>query len=248
MEDLNARLIVPLAGIDKQFESLGEHKILTQVFGKTVIEWIIKSRPYDLSKALFLLLREHDLRFSIRSRLEAIFNQKLDVLWVESLTAGAPQTVLLAEECINEDEPLCIDLLDQYIDFGTFNSFANNTLARGIIPTFESLYFNRGYMHLNPHEKKVLKVSEKDSTPISTHSTACVSYFKKGGDFIWGAKKMIANKHVSANGCYMISMVFNELIEENYWVTYHPCEFIASLGTLKSCSAFEETVRPVVYS
>lgn len=241
------KIVVPLAGSDPRFERAGDHKALTQVFGKPVIRWVMESRPYDLASAIFILLREHDRRFRIQERLEVIFGKSLQVVWAETMTGGAPQSVLLARDMIDGDSPLLIDLLDQHIDFRDLVPFLRATDADGVIPTFESLYSNRGYMILDPGTRRVLRVSEKDAVPISTHSTACVSWFRRGSDFVRAADAMIAAGHVAANGTYMVSMVFNELIQEGRTVLAHPCEFIATLGSPEGLACFEQLVRPVVY-
>lgn len=237
-------IIIPLAGSDKNFESLGNHKVLTEVFGKTIIEWIAETRPFDYSDAIFILLREHQKKYSIDSKLKKIFGKNIKIVWAEKPTEGSPQTVLLAKKLINNDEPLIIDLVDQYIDFGDMMNFLKTTKYDGVIPTFESLYYNRGYMILND-KNEVLRVSEKDKTPISTHSTACISFFKKGSDFVWAAEEMVKNKRVAANGAYLISLAYNELIRKGKKIGTYPCEFIATLGTIAGMNAFEQIVRPV---
>jgi len=241
-------IVVPLAGTDTRFENLGNHKVLTNVFGKTVLEWIAGARPYDLSKAIFVLLREHDRLYSIRSRLNAIFNKEVRVVWAEQRTDGAPQSVLLASSLIDSDAPLLIDLIDQFLDCRGLGRFLASTDADGVIPTFESLYYNRGYMELDAAGTQVVRVSEKDSVPISTHSTACISYFRHGGDFVRASRRMIHEKHVAANGAYLVSMAYNELIAEKKLIRTCPCDLIATLGSLEGLRCFEQLVRPVTYT
>ena len=188
-----------------------------------------ESRPYDFSTATFVLLEEHDKKYDIASRLKKIFGTALDIVWAKTMTDGAPQSVLLCSERIDNDDPLIIDLADQYIDFKDLPAFLEATDADGVVPTFESLYWNRGYMEIVASTGHVRKVSEKDKVPISTHSTACVSYFKKGRDFVWAASRMIDGRRVAANGAYLVSLAYNELIDAGKTVVAYPCEFIATL-------------------
>ena len=44
---------------------------------------------------------------------------------------------------------------------------------------------------------------------------------------------MIKKKQKSANGKFMISLVYNEMIKDNYKIKGFDCEFIASLGRVK---------------
>ncbi|MCC6355365.1 MAG: hypothetical protein IT577_15860, partial [Verrucomicrobiae bacterium] len=76
---------------------------------------------------------------------------------------------------------------------------------------------------------------------------ACVSWFRRGSDFVRAAEAMIAAGRVAANGAYMISMAFNELIREGKTVLAHPCEFIATLGSPEGLACFEQIVRTVTY-
>jgi hypothetical protein len=59
---------------------------------------------------------------------------------------------------------------------------------------------------------------------------------------------MVARKRVAANGAYLVSLVYNELIEAGRTVVAHPCEFIATLGSLEGVRCFEQLVRPVSYA
>ena len=43
------------------------------------------------------------------------------------------------------DQPIIIDLLDQYLDLKKFYEYCMNNNFDGCVPIFQSLYFNRGY-------------------------------------------------------------------------------------------------------
>ena len=159
-------------------------------------------------------------------------------------TGGAPQSILLAKGMINSGEPLLIDLADQYLDLPGLGSFLERTRADGVIPSFESFYYNRGYMKY-AKDGSVAAVSEKDKTPISTHSTACLSYFARGSDFVGAAERMIAKKKVAANGAYLVSLAFNEMILGGKKVVPFPCEFVGTLGTPEGAMCFDQMDRPL---
>lgn len=238
-------IVVPLAGKDKNFEERGMVKPLTLVMGEPLIKRIAYSRPFSYENAIFILLREHQEKYAIDKELKKIFGDKIRIIWVDEMTDGSPQSVLLAKEYFDKDEELLIDLADQYLDLSGLMKFIDNNKKRcdGIIPTFESNYWNRGYMILEGNSVK--KVSEKNKKPISTHSTACISYFKKGSDFIKYAEQMIEKKKVAANGAYLVSLVYNEMIEENKRIISCPVEFIAPLGTIKGANCFDQVDRPL---
>lgn len=238
-------IVIPLAGKDKNFENLEICKPLVEIEGKPAIKWIAENRPFPYSEGIFILLREHQKKYNLDKELKKLFGDNIKIVFAEEDTGGAPQSVLLCENLINNDEELIIDLPDQYLDLsGLMDFFKNNESFDGIIPTFKSSYWNRGYMIIDK-DGHVKKVSEKDKVPISTDSTACISYFKKGRDFVENAKEMIAKKKTAANGAYLISLTFNGLIEKGKKVGVHPVEFISTLGTIEGVNAFTQHLRPL---
>ena len=239
-------IVVPLAGKDKAFEARGMIKPLTKVAGKEIIRWIAESRPFPYDAAIFVVLQEHQAEYGIVDALRSFFGENIRVVIAEQMTEGSPQSILLARELIDNDEELLIDLGDQYLDLAGFADFlaAQRDSCAGVIPTFESYYYNRGYMLLDD-AGRVLKVSEKDATPISTHSTACISYFRHGTEFVRYADRMIARQRTAANGAYLPSLVYNELIEAGKTVLSCPCELVAPLGTVEGADCFPQINRPL---
>ena len=143
-------------------------------------------------------------------------------------------------------EELIIDLGDQYLDLTGFSEFVekNKEICDGIIPSFEAYYWNQGYMIIG-EDGFVKRVSEKDRIPISTHSTACISYFKKGKDFVKYAEQMIMKKRTATNGAYLPSLVYNEMIEDGRKILTCPCELIVNLGKIEGVNVFEQINRPL---
>jgi len=237
-------IIVPLAGRDKNFEQRGMIKPLTKIQGKELIKWISESRPFSYEKAIFIILREHQEQYKIADKLKEFFGENIRLIVLDGMTEGSPQSILKAREFIDNDEELLIDLGDQYLDLTGFLQFVENNKDKceGIIPSFESYFFNRGYMTVE--NGFVRKVSEKDQPPISTHSTACISYFKKGSDFVKYAEKMIEKKRTAANGAYLPSLVYNEMIEDGKNILLCKCKLIAPLGTIQGADCFEQINRP----
>lgn len=239
------KVVIPLAGVDKNFESRDICKPLIDIDGKPAIKWISESRPYSYRDAIFILLREQQKKYNVDIELKKLFGEDIKIVWAEELTGGAPHSVLLAENLINNDEELMIDLPDQYLDLtGLMEFIKNNPDSSGICPTFKSLYWNRGYMVIGK-DSCIKKVSEKDKTPISTDGITGVTYFKKGSDFVWGAKEMIIKNRNCANGAFLISPVYNELIERGDKILPYPIEFIGNLGSYEGALSFMQYLRPL---
>jgi len=239
-------IIVPLAGKDENFESKGMIKPLTKINGKEIIKIISESRPFSYEKAIFIILKEHQEKYNLESELKRLFGENIKIISQREMTGGSPQSILMAKDLINNEEELIIDLGDQYLDLNGFLEFIEKNKGNfdGLIPSFEAYYWNQGYMIIG-EDKLVKKVSEKDKTPISTHSTACISYFKKGSDFVKYAEQMIMKKKVAANGIYLPSLVYNEMIEDGKKIITYPCELIVNLGKIEGTNVFEQINRPL---
>ena len=245
------KIIIPLAGKDKNFEVRGMIKPLTKVCGKEIIRWISESRPFSYENAIFIVLREHQEKYRIIDELKKFFGEKIKVVVAEQMTESSPHSILLAKYLINNNEELLIDLADHYLDLTDFDNIIYNEFMKpndkkydGIIPTFKGYYWGQGYMIIG-EDGFVKKISEKDTIPISNDSTACISYFKKGSDFVKYAEQMIAKKRTAANGAYLPSLIFNEMIEDGKKIATCPCEMIVNLGKIEGADVFEQINRPL---
>ena len=227
------KIVIPLAGKDENFESKGMVKPLTKIGGKEIIKLISESRPFSYEKAIFIILREHQEKYNLENELKRLFGEGIKVIISEQMTKGSPQSILLVKDLINNDNELIIDLGDQYLDLNGLVEFIekNKENFDGLIPSFESYYWNQGYMVIG-EDGLIKRVSEKDKNPISTHSTACISYFQKGSDFVKYAEQMIIKKRFAANGAYLPSLVYTEMIEDGKKIITYPCELISNLGKI----------------
>lgn len=240
------QLIIPAAGPNLEFDKMGNHKLLLDIYNKKLIQWVQLSRPYDISKGLFIFNRFHEKKYNLVKNISKALGKKIKYKILNKYTHGAPQTVLSIKDLIIKEEPIFIDLLDQYLDLKGYYNYCLTKKIDGCVPIFQSLYYDRGYAILNS-KKEIKKISEKDKNPISTNSTGCISYFKKAKDFFYFCDIMIRNKHKSANKKFMISLVYNEMIKKNYKIIGYDCEFVASLGSTNSVRSFKENCRLINY-
>src|SRR5271157_1123325 len=204
-------VLIPIAGKSRAFENQGLPKPLTLVSGKPIIQRIAESRPYSFTKAIFVILALHKEKHGMQDRLKELFGNDIRIIIADEATSGAAESALLARDLINTDEPLLIDFADQYLDLPGFMDFIQETRADGVIPTFESFYPDRGYMAYK--DGKVSSVSEKDPIPISMHTASCISFFRKGNDFVQAADNAIAKKRIAVDGSYAVYLAYNEMIE-----------------------------------
>lgn len=242
----NYQIVIPVAGPNNNFEKFKNHKLLINIQNKKLIEWVQISRPYNLGNGIFIFQKKHEKKYNLVKKISKLFKKKIRYFLLDSYTDGAPQSILKIKHMVNLSQPLFIDLLDQYIDFKQYLRFCLKSNLDGCVPIFQSLYHDRGYSLIDK-KKNIRWISEKDPKPISTNSTGCVSYFKEANLFFNFAEQMINKKKVSKNGKYMVSLVYNEMIEKKYKIKSYDCDFIASLGTNKSIESFYENCRLVKY-
>lgn len=240
------QLVIPVAGPNTEFDKMGNHKLLLDIYNKKFIQWVQLSRPYDISDGLFIFNKFHEQKYNLVRNLSKIFGKKIKYKILNRYTEGAPQTVMQIKDLISLDAPMFIDLLDQYLDLRNFYNYCFKKKFDGCLPIFQSLYHNRGYAILSKNNT-IKFISEKDKKPISTNSTGCISYFKKAKDFFYFCDLMIKNKKKSSNGKYMISLVFNEMIKKKYKIVGYNCDFVASLGSKNSIKSFPENCRLIQY-
>ena len=124
-------------------------------------------------------------------------------------TAGALCSVLLAMEHLQLDEELVIANADQCVDVAIddFIAAARRNDWDGAIMTFPNTHPRWSYARAEAG--LVVAVAEKQ--PISRNATAGLYYFRRGGDFILGAERMLL-KNASFLGEFYVAPVFNELI------------------------------------
>jgi dTDP-glucose pyrophosphorylase len=129
---------------------------------------------------------------------------------VDGLTEGAACTTLLAEEYIDNDEPLLMANSDQYVDWDS-NEFMYSMVGDGVdagILSFSSIHPKWSYAKLDEYGF-VSEVAEKK--PISDIATVGIYYWAKGSDYVKYAKQMI-EKDVRVNNEFYVCPVFNEAI------------------------------------
>ena len=121
-------------------------------------------------------------------------------------------TTLLAKELIDNDDPLVIANIDQFVEWNAnevMYAFSTENIDNNIL-TFQSTHPKWSYAKKND-SGFVEEVAEKK--PISTNATVNIYYYKKGSDYVRCAEKMI-EKDIRTNNEFYVCPVYNQLIEE----------------------------------
>jgi glycerophosphoryl diester phosphodiesterase/dTDP-glucose pyrophosphorylase len=239
--------VVPLAGKDEGFEKLGLLKPLLEICGKPLIRHCTEKFEGKIisggSKLIFIILDEHDRKFSLKSRLLALYGPDTVVKVLAGMTEGAAQTVLQVKELINSDEDLLIYLADIYFDADVASGISEckKKGCGGLIPCFPSLNPKYSYIVENP-DGTVAKVAEKQV--ISQSASAGFYYFAKGKYFVEAAEETI-RRNLRTNGLFYVCPVYNMMIEHGVRVMKQDANFKFGLGYAGEIGAFRRSKEKV---
>ena len=232
----NMNIVIPMAGEGAPFKNAGYPfpKPLIDINGKPMIQLIVENLNTE-GRFIFIVKKEHYEKYNLKFLLNLIAPGCV-IVQVDKPTEGAACTVLLAENHINNDNPLLIANSDQFIEWDS-NEFLYAMAADacdGGILTFKSTHPRWSYAKLD-EKGYVAEVAEKK--PISDIATVGIYYYKKGSDFVNNAKKMI-EKNIRVNNEFYVCPVYNELISEQKKIRAFNVEKMWGLGTPEDLNLF----------
>ena len=228
-KDEKLNILVPMAGAGSRFQQAGYTfpKPLIDVKGKPMIQVVVDNLNID-ANYIYVVQKAHREKYNLNTLLN-IITPNCKIVEVDGLTEGAACTALLAEEFINNNNPLFFANSDQFVqwDSNEFLYKMNETKADGGIVTFKAIHPKWSFVKVD-QSGCVTEVAEKN--PISDNATVGFYYWKHGSDFIKYAKKMIElNKRV--NNEFYVCPVFNEAIEDNKIIRTFQVNGMWGLGT-----------------
>jgi len=230
------QIVIPMAGEGKSFTEAGYKfpKFLVDVAGKPMIQWVTENINAE-ARYIFILNEDHYNKYNLKYMLPLLV-KNLEIITIKSNTEGAPQTVLLAENLINNDSPLAIINADQFMEWNSnefFYAMAADQCDGGIV-TFDSTHPMYSFVKTG-EDGFISECAEKK--PISRDATAGVYYFRRGRDFVEGAKKMIG-KNITTNNQFFICPVYNELIQNNMKIRKYGIEKVWSFAVPEELDYF----------
>jgi len=205
-------IVVPMAGRGSRFSQAGYDtpKPLIPIHGVPMIRVVIENiRPSSPHRFIFICQAEAVARYDLRRRLDA-WAPGSAVVELDYVTQGAACTVLTAEQHIDRDKPLMIANSDQYVDIAIDDYLAEMDRAAldGLIMTMDADDPKWSFAAVDD-TGLVTRVVEKE--PISRHATVGVYNYRRAGDFLDGAREMIA-KDLRINGEFYVAPVYDQII------------------------------------
>lgn len=207
-------IVVPMAGLGSRFSKAGYNlpKPLIPVFDRPMIEVVIDNlRPKSAHRFIFICQKVHLESFDLESVLLSAGPDSV-IEPIEYVTEGAACTVLLAEQYINNDQPLIIANCDQYISMSidTYLDGMKQGNYDGYIMTMTADDPKWSFIRFN-NENIVTEVVEKKI--VSNEATVGIYNYRHGSDFVSAAHAMIAADDRTNNEFY-VAPAYNYMIKE----------------------------------
>lgn len=207
--DLN--VIIPMAGDGKRFKDAGyvEPKpFIRMPDGQQMYKAVVSNLEAPMASFMYLMRGEH-----VNAHVDYEDAEYNDVVYVNSPTRGTAETCLLASQWIDNERSLLIANSDQLFEWDAmaFYYFARNTELDGVVVTFDCPERDVRWSYVSIDDKGLVEcVVEKD--PIS--DTACTGlwFWKRGGDFVRFAHRIVDND-IRFKGEYYVSTVLQAAID-----------------------------------
>jgi HAD superfamily hydrolase (TIGR01509 family) len=232
----NMNILIPMAGAGSRFSVAGYTfpKPLVEVNGQPMIRTVVENLNIE-AHYIYIVRKEHYEKYNLQYMLNMI-TPGCDVIQVDELTEGACCTTLLAEQLINNDQPLLIANSDQYLEWDSsefmYGMSAGN--VDGGVITFENTHPKWSYAKLD-ERGAITEIAEKKV--ISNIATVGIYYWKKGADYVNYAHKMI-EKDIRVNGEFYVAPVYNEAILDGKIFKPYNVEGMWGLGTPEDLDHF----------
>ena len=212
-------IVIPMAGRGSRFANAGYElpKPLIEIHGRPMIEYVVKNiQPKEECRFIFICLQEHLEKYNLQERLEKIAPGCV-IVPVNQVTEGAACTVLLAQEFIDNSDPMMIANSDQYVDIDINEYLEAIGQLDGLIMTMKAHDPKWSFIRYNENSLVTL-LREKEV--ISDEATVGIYNYKKGSDFVFYAKKMI-ERDIRVNGEFYVAPVYNEMIEDGKKIGFY---------------------------
>ena len=212
------KIVIPMAGLGSRFEAKGytKPKPLIEFLGKPMIQHVVEHLGLLDHKHVFLCQKGHVWKYRLHELFSHLLEDRYEIVEVDGLTEGAACTVLLADQVLNEDDPVLIVNSDQLVYWDKNSLSSENSSEDGCIFCFPGTGPNWSYVKVN-EAGKVTQVAEKQE--ISEHATSGMYYWKKWKDFKTACNAMIAADD-RTNGEFYVAPVYNYAEKKDIIIKY----------------------------
>jgi hypothetical protein len=230
-----------MAGAGSRFAAAGYTfpKPLIEVRSKPMIQVVVDNLNME-ANYIFVVQKEHYETYNLKYLLNLIA-PNCKIVQVDTLTEGAACTTLLAQEYIDNDQPLLMANSDQFVEWNSnevMYAFNADNIDGGIL-TFKNTHPKWSYAKLDEHGF-VSEVAEKKV--ISENATVGMYFWKQGSDYVKYANQMI-NKNIRVNSEFYVCPVYNEAIADGKRIRVKQIERMWGIGTPEDLNYFLDNYK-----
>jgi len=219
-------IVFGMCGEGKRFKEIGVDvpKYLVPIYGAPMIYHSVTTLNIP-GKIHFIIKTSHLQKYKYLEKLLLSIGD--NIITCDRDTEGAAETLLLAKNHINLEEPFISVNCDQYMswDSNPFVDCLSNNTDVSWIPTFKSKDANYSYLKTDGNGW-VTDIKEKHI--ISENATAGIYHWCKAKYFFRDAEEMINNKNKQNNEYYVAPVyknsIANGLLVRNFDIKF-PGEF-----------------------
>lgn len=200
-----------------------------------MIYWALKSlEGVQFSRMVFVLLREHEAQFQVRSMLTSMVQQPVSFVLLDEVTDGQLCTVLAAKEFMKEDEDVLVAASDTWVQ----SRLGDDVLQPHIdgLISVAQLPGEQWSFARTDDTGHVVEVAEK--VRISDQASTGLYYFRRAGDLIRFGEEMIARKE-KTRGEYYVIPVYQKMIEAGLHIGISNASAMWDMGTPEAKKLFE---------
>jgi len=203
-------IVIPMAGAGSRFANAGFDvpKPLIEIMGKTMVEHAIQSFNID-AQFIFITRDFGEFNNAHLSNVLQTLRPESIAIKIDAVTSGAVESVLHAQELIDNDDSLVIYNCDQKINWDP-NVLLNHIEEKdpdALLVLYKSTNPCNSFAEILDDD--IVLVAEKN--PISDNALIGFHYWKHGSDFCKSAFKLM--EHYRSSGspeCY-VSETYNYL-------------------------------------
>ena len=228
---------MPMAGKGSRLSEYDEKpKPLIKILEKTIVEWSIETLGIK-GNYIFCCKKEHIEKYKIDQILKKII-PKCKIVSIDYQTKGPVESILEAENLINNDEELLISDTDHYLKWDSEN-FKNKIQEQdidGCTMVFPGNYNLKKSSFVKLDDKGMV-IESAEKKVISNTATVGVHYFKKGSDFVKYANQMIDNRMHFQNE-FFVTPIYNLFAKDGKKIITYPIEKMWPLGSADEVNLF----------
>lgn len=207
-------IVIPMSGHGTRYSKVGYElpKPLIDVMGQPMIKRVIDDLKISSDyRFIFVVRQEHIDDYKIDELIKSYCNDPV-IIPVRDTTEGQACSALLAEEYIDNDDPLMIANCDQYVkvDMDDYLEEMTRRNADGLIMTLTAHNPEWSYVKLDENNV-IVEVVEKEV--VSDHATVGIFNFARGKDYVFATKEMI-KEDFRVNGEFYVAPVYNYIIRD----------------------------------